>query len=305
MQRFDAGPCGAQPIRPLGMLSPGHVVETAFVGDQQQRHASERRPSTTSGSDPTRHTSQLGTIATGENGLQRAATVKNLTVARGRTVRVGPWRNEPTTASVATFVDQHLDRAAVSEIVTRLRAEGYDRIVTAALTRQEQDAFLACGFEPLRTLALLRRPLSHPVPRSDIRVKRWRRRRHDDILRVDAAAFDDFWRFDETALREALDATPHRILRVDASQPPLGYALSGVARSRAYLQRLAVHPDAAGHGIGTGLLLDALRWMRWRGADEAYVNTQDDNERALALYHRHGFESEAEGLAILELPAGR
>lgn len=231
--------------------------------------------------------------------------MKNLTVARGRTVRVGPWRNDSTTASVATFVDQHLDRAAVAEIVTRLRAEGYRRIVTAALTVPEQEAFMACGFTPLRTLALLRRPLSHPVPRSDIRIRRWRKRRHDEILRVDAAAFDDFWRFDENALREALDATPHRILRVDGSQPPMGYALSGVARSRAYLQRLAVHPDAMGQGLGTALLLDALRWMRWRGAVEAYVNTQDDNERALALYLRHGFETESDGLAILELPADR
>lgn len=230
--------------------------------------------------------------------------MKNLTVARGRTVRVGPWRDDHTTASVATFVDQRLDRAAVAEIVTRLRGEGYDRIVTAALAAHEQDAFAACGFVPMRTLALLRRPLSHPVPRAEIRVKRWRRRRHDEILRVDGAAFDDFWRFDASALREALDATPHRILRVDTSQPPMAYALSGVARDRAYLQRLAVHPDAMGRGLGTALLLDALRWMRWRGAAEAYVNTQDDNERALSLYRRHGFEPEPEGLAILELPAG-
>ena len=227
--------------------------------------------------------------------------MKNLTVGRGRTVRVGPWRNDSKTASVATFVDQHLDRSAVREIVARLHADGYRRIVTAALTVEEQDAFLASGFSPLRSLTLLRRSLSHPVPRSDVRIRRWRRRRHDDVLRVDAAAFDDFWRFDEAALREALDATPHRMLRVDASQPPRAYALSGVARSRAYLQRLAVHPDAAGQGLGTALLLDALRWMRWRGAVEAYVNTQDDNERALALYDRHGFTAEPDGLAILEL----
>ncbi|MEM7285008.1 MAG: GNAT family N-acetyltransferase [Actinomycetota bacterium] len=226
-----------------------------------------------------------------------------MTVARGRTVRVGPWRNDPEVATVATFVDQHLDRGAVAEIVNRLQADGFGRIVTAALTVDEQDAFLAFGFTKVRSLTLLRRPLDHPVPRAELRVRRWRRRRHDEILRIDAAAFDEFWRFDQTALREALDATPHRILRVDTAQPPMGYALSGVARSRAYLQRLAVHPDAAGRGLGSALLLDALRWMRWRGAEEAFVNTQDDNERALALYARHGFEPEEDGLAILQLEA--
>jgi ribosomal protein S18 acetylase RimI-like enzyme len=39
--------------------------------------------------------------------------------------------------------------------------------------------------------------------------------------------------------------------------------------------------------------------MRWRGADQVYVNTQDDNERALALYERNGFVPEPGGLAIL------
>ena len=226
--------------------------------------------------------------------------MKNLTVSRGRTVRVGPWRNEPGVATVATFVDQPLDQAAVAEIVTRLHGEGYQRIITAALTAPEQQAFVDCGFSLLRSLTLLRRPLDRPLPRAEIRLRRWRRRRHDDILRIDAAAFDDFWRFDAIALREALDATPHRLLRVDAESPPRAYALAGAARSRAYLQRLAVHPAAAGQGLGSALVVDALRWMRWRGATEAFVNTQDDNQRALALYDRHGFVPEPEGLVILQ-----
>lgn len=226
--------------------------------------------------------------------------MKNLTVARGRTVRVGPWRNDPAVATVATFVDQPLDASAVTAIVGRLADQGYERVITAALTVPEQEAFGACGFEPVRHLTLLRRDLLEAIPRTSTRLRRWRRRRYDDVLRVDSAAFDDFWRFDTTALREALDATPHRLLRVDSTSRPNGYALSGVARSRAYLQRLAVHPDAQGGGLGAALLLDALRWMRWRGADEVFVNTQEDNARALALYERHGFEREPGGLAILE-----
>ncbi len=201
-------------------------------------------------------------------------------------------------ASIATFTDQPVDRAAVESIVGRLRAQGYRRAITAALTTQELGAFFDNDFEPLRQLVLLRRPLDQPVPRAELRPRRWRRRRLDDILEVDRAAFEEFWRFDEVALREALDATPHRVLRVIGS-PLAGYALSGVARSRAYLQRLAVHPDAARHGLGTSLLRDALRWMRWRGAAEAFVNTQHDNLQALRLYERHGFEAQTDGLTIL------
>lgn len=225
--------------------------------------------------------------------------MRNLIVGRGRSVRVGPWRGDhDETASIATFVDQPLDEEAVSAVVDHLVRHGYRQAMTAALGPAEHGAFVANGFSPVRNLTLLRRPLDGPVRRREPRMRRWRRRRFDPILAVDHAAFDPFWRFDHGALREALDATPHRLLRVDSVVQPRGYALSGVARSRAYLQRLAVHPEAAGRGLGSALLLDALHWMRWRGAEEAFVNTQDDNERATALYLRHGFEPEPEGLVI-------
>ena len=225
--------------------------------------------------------------------------MRNVQVGASRTVRIGPWRGITGVASVSTYLDQPLDRAAVGEIVGRLQAQGYTKAVTAALTPAEEVTFRANGFEPLRELVLLRRPLQTPVPRAEHRLRRWRRRRTDALLDIDAAAFDEFWRLDDLGLREALNATPHRLLRVAADQPPSGYALSGVARDRGYLQRLAVHPRATGQGLGTSLVLDALRWMRWRGADAAYVNTQHDNTRALTLYERLGFEPEPEGLVIL------
>lgn len=227
--------------------------------------------------------------------------VRNVVVGRGRTVRLGPWRGQDGVASVATYVDEPIDEHAVSDIVRRLHRSGYRRAITAALAPHEQTAFLANGFVCLRDLVLLRRSLRHPVARAEHSLRRWRRRRYDELLTVDAAAFEPFWRLDELALRESLDATPHRFLRVTSEHPPVGYALSGVARDRGYLQRLAVHPSAAGRGIGTALVLDALRWMRWRGADDAFVNTQGDNERALTLYDRLGFAPESEGLAILGL----
>ncbi len=225
--------------------------------------------------------------------------MKNVVVGRGRTVRLGPWRGRPGVASVSTYIDQPIDDHAVADIIERLCVQGYKKAVTAALLPQEQVPFARAGFGVERQLVLLKRPLDQPVPKAEQRLRRWRRRRLDQVLDIDHAAFDDFWAFDEIGLREALDATPQRLLRVDTATPPTGYALSGVSRDRAYLQRLAVHPGSAGTGLGTALLLDALRWMRWRGADQVYVNTQDDNERALALYERNGFVPEPGGLAIL------
>lgn len=204
-------------------------------------------------------------------------------------------------ASVATYADRVLRPADVRELLTILGRLGYQRAMTAALMPDERVGFEACGFTTVRRLALLRRGLHDPVPGSRHGLRRWRRRSLDPVLAVDRAAFDEFWHFDTTALRDAMSATPHRLLRVPRGDPPTAYALSGLSGERGYVQRLAVMPDHEGEGLGTSLLLDALRWMRWRGAAEVFVNTQTDNERAMALYRRHGFETQPVELEMLDI----
>jgi GNAT superfamily N-acetyltransferase len=80
----------------------------------------------------------------------------------------------------------------------------------------------------------------------------------------------------------------------------VGYHITGAARRLGYLQRLAVHPNFHGHGIGTALVGDALSWCRRRGCDSVLVNTQEINERAHSLYQHLGFTDEATGLAVLD-----
>lgn len=237
--------------------------------------------------------------------------MKDIVVGRGCTVRVGPWQGDSGAASIATYVDQRVDRRAIAEVVDRLRAMGYQRAVSAALATSEEEAFSANGFTRLRELVLLKRSLDATCPRvapgqeghialkRSTGLKRPGRRKFEDVLSIDHAAFDGFWRFDEIRFREALNATPHRLLRVAGEQPSVGYALSGVSRNRAYLQRLAVRPSEAGRGFGTALLFDAMHWMKRHGADVVFVNTQCDNIRAIALYERHGFIHEPEGLVIV------
>ena len=79
----------------------------------------------------------------------------------------------------------------------------------------------------------------------------------------------------------------------------MGYALFGRAHTDGYVQRLAVHPDVQGRGVGAALLVDGLRWLHKRGAKRAYVNTQSDNDRAYALYQRVGFTPMPVGLCVL------
>ncbi len=225
--------------------------------------------------------------------------MKDVEVARGRTARIGPWRSSTDTATIATYIDQPLDAQAVRTCLDHLVTAGYRRVVTAALEPAEQEVFATQGFTITRSLTLLRRELDGTLPRPEHRLRRVRSRRATDVLVIDHAAFDEFWRFDATALHEAMQATPHRLLRITAGLPARGYALTGFANGRGYLQRLAVHPSAHGQGVGTSLLVDALRWLRARGAQSVFVNTQDDNVAAMTLYLRHGFTAVPGGLAMM------
>ncbi len=59
---------------------------------------------------------------------------------------------------------------------------------------------------------------------------------------------------------------------------------------RAHINRIAVHPDQQGHGIGTLLLRNALPTLWQYGAERVTLNTQTDNRYSQRLYRRFGFE---------------
>jgi ribosomal protein S18 acetylase RimI-like enzyme len=195
----------------------------------------------------------------------------------------------------------------VRRCLRTLASQGYRRVVTGALSPAEQAGFRAAGFQPSEHLHLLSHdlrlvppPPTTPAAPAPIVLRRAIRSDRDDVLAIDGLAFDRFWRLDEAGLDEALAATPHSRFRVaTADGVVVGYAITGRAGRRGYLQRLAVDPTLQRRGIGGALVLDALRWLRrWR-AERAMVNTQLDNERALALYERVGFRREPSGLAVL------
>lgn len=186
-----------------------------------------------------------------------------------------------------------------------LAADGYRAALTAALAPAEQTPFLAAGFAVHERLHLLTRPVDDMSPgRADaVELRRGRRADRVAILAVDGAAFLSFWHLDGPGLDDAMAATPSSRLRVavhpDDGRSVVGYAITGRAGPRGYLQRLAVDPALQRRGIGAALVTDGLRWLRRWGCREVLVNTQIDNQAALALYQALGFRLQADGLAVL------
>jgi ribosomal protein S18 acetylase RimI-like enzyme len=227
---------------------------------------------------------------------------RDVTRGDGR-LRIATWRGDTTTAYL-TPARGRLTPAAIERSFGELERDGYQSALTAALGPVEQAPFLAAGFSVHEHLHLLTRSVDQPLPSIEgVPLRRSRRVDREQLLAVDRAAFPPFWRLDGPGLDDALAATPSSRLRVcdrpDGAHEVCAYAVTGRAGPRGYLQRLAVDPGLQRRGIGSALVIDALRWLRRWGAREALVNTQEDNHSALALYESLGFRLQAEGLAVL------
>jgi ribosomal protein S18 acetylase RimI-like enzyme len=186
---------------------------------------------------------------------------------------------------------------------TRLLSLGVTGVISPPLPLSARRAWHQAGFEEYIDLALMRRSLdSSCAPPSHLVVER------DDndlteLLAIDAAAFPPFWRFNKEGLEEAIGATSRSttltILGGDAS--PIAYAVVGFGSAISYLQRVAVHPDWQGHGMGRSLLRVAARKAHSAGAKVLLLNTQTDNNSALALYEDEGFVQLPEPLTLLRI----
>jgi len=240
--------------------------------------------------------------------------------AGGAAVRVRPWAGDTTTAQVLPVPGTMLPSAQeVKRWLHGLTRLGYRRARTAALGAHDLAPYREAGMDPWEELALLRRVLDGPVEAPPQRVRRAGHRAWGELSAIDAAAFPAGSQLDDDGILDACRATPRHRVRVAVdrtvrtasssglvedrpgveSGPYVGYVVNGRAGTTGYVQRLAVHPCAAGRGWGGALVLDGLRWMRAYGCVDALVNTHVGNHRALALYERLGFSRLPEQLTVL------
>ena len=264
---LGTGQDGIEAGRTLGMAVAGHVVEVAGVSREQYGHqGGGYRHGTVNSVEPPR--SGSGRRSRDERDIRVLCT-------GSRSLRVAPWPADGRTAQLTMapgVVAPTRDtlRAALLEAA----AAGYASAVTAALGSAERTPFTEAGFQPLAWLHLLERDLVDlPGPPQ----------------------------LGTAGIAEARHATPSNRVRVAVAPSGAisGYAVSGRSGGRGFLQRLAVDPGVQGRGLGTALALDGMRWMQSRGATTVLVNTQVDNDRALALYRRLGFRLLDEQLAVL------
>ena len=168
------------------------------------------------------------------------------------------------------------------------------------MSPHESEAFVDAGFSVQERLHLLALDLDQAPAPPSIPLSKAARRDRTAVLELDDLSFDEFWRLGSVGLKDALDATPASRFRLGRDgDRVLAYAITGIAGPFGYLQRIAVHPDVRRLGWGNALVADALTWIWRHGGTRAYVNTQLENSRALALYQSFGFEILPAGLCVL------
>jgi ribosomal protein S18 acetylase RimI-like enzyme len=222
-------------------------------------------------------------------------------------LRIGSWRGLADVAYIAPQSPGAVSIDTVNRCVELLASRGYRSAVTTAMGLVEAQPFLLSGFTVRERLHLLAHDMRRlPAPRASaaeaVTMRRARRNDRPTVLKVDHLVFQSFWQLDDEGLEEALTATPSVRFRVVTDRPRgtvAGYAVTGRAARSGFVQRLAVHPDLHGQGVGGALVLDGLGWLRRRGVDRAMVNTQETNTGALHLYEKLGFERQATGLVVL------
>ena len=108
------------------------------------------------------------------------------------------------------------------------------------------------------------------------------------IHELDSLAFDLPWQMTATALHKAFRSSIYATLIFD-EEKPIGYQITTEGDQSLHLARIAVDPAYQNKSIGTGLIVDLFKFMDQAHYHNISVNTQNNNQASLALYHKMGF----------------
>ena len=165
----------------------------------------------------------------------------------------------------------------------------------------------ASGYEPVRSLCLMRRELSAPLPEYEVpagvTLRPFRPGADDEAwLGVNARAFASHPEQGQMTRRDLsermaepwFDPQGFLVAEDAATGEVLGFHWTKVhsdgPRPAGEVYVVGVDPAAQGRRLGSVLTLAGLHHLRSAGLDEVFLYVEGDNEPALAVYSRLGFE---------------
>ena len=217
--------------------------------------------------------------------------------ASGEFVLVAPWRHRddiPTFRLISAFGNEF---DLVSAALQAAGAAGKTAFITTETYERRQPVFYANhGLANMEKIISYRHARVEDfldadlIPVQDFRVVQ----PGDDhliaeLVRMDHAAFPWIWRnsieeFGWWMQQDSVEVSVGMIEGRIAS-----YYGTTYFRNMGHLDRIAVHPEFQGRGLGKETLTVALQRMARMGRKQAALCTQQANEVSQALYERSGF----------------
>jgi ribosomal-protein-alanine N-acetyltransferase len=246
----------------------------------------------------------LGPAAVQSRIVDRAAELAGI-------LRAEPWRLWVTQRGEAAIIDRWREHSSdcavlglwcaprrvpvlIAELEQAAASLGFRRLIGPLVPEEAVRPYLNAGMTVAERIVVMRldargiaRLLLKTTPPDSVTV---RAGTIDDVPRIvgiDAASFDEFWRYDERTLRRLL--VSGRMLVAEEGSEPIGYTLATVHGSESSLGRLAVLPSYRGRGIGHALARAAVGLVSGEGAKAMVLSSQEDNVSAQALYRSLGF----------------
>lgn len=182
-----------------------------------------------------------------------------------------------------------------------LSARGGGTVAAIAMQRWFEKLLIDSGFilhQHIVLLEWLEQPVSPVSIPAGFIIREMTTEDLQRVVEIDAAAFEPLWHNSLGALTKAFSQALYATVAENASGV-IGYQLSTGNSLGAHLARLAVRPEAQGHGLGLALVRDLILRLDERNCrPRITVNTQDNNASSLALYHRLGFQRTGEQFPV-------
>jgi ribosomal protein S18 acetylase RimI-like enzyme len=229
--------------------------------------------------------------------------------AKGEAAVLGPWRAHlPIMAIRGMWCSGSRVPLLLEDLRVVARQQGFERMLSALVPKEHAGPYERAGMERAQEVVVYRhdrleRLRSAPSgrPPTGVRLTVGTLAALRPVRDVDAAAFDDFWRYDENLLTRYM--TSDRVGIAYRNDQVVGYTLSTLHGSESTLGRLAVAPGEQGRGIGGALLAEALASAARAGAVGMTLCTQVENRASRRLYERADFkESPGHLVGLLSEP---
>ena len=227
----------------------------------------------------------------------------------GDALLLRPWRAESDALAIrAVWTPPARLESALVEAVDTASSHGFARVLSPLVPERALGAYLEFGMAVVEYVVALQggvdRLAGVAARVSDVRLRPAEPSDLDDLLAIDAACFDGFWRYGLAELTHALRDDRVTVATI-GSGGVVGYVTSSVFAGTCTIGRLAVDPAARRGGVASALLADAATAAVNERAFAVSLCTQEGNAASRALYARCGLAEVGERYALASRRVGQ